>query len=80
MLIPVLQPYKCWNFNYVPPHLDSLIFFFKSHAHAYLLNYYLIPSERNSLKYLIDSKSLLLSLRSFYAEEWKQGFYMQAES
>lgn len=25
-------------------------YFFKSHAHASLLNYYLIPSERNSLK------------------------------
>lgn len=28
----------------------SYFFFFKSHAHASLLNYYLIPSERNSLK------------------------------
>lgn len=27
-----------------------LFFFFKSHAYASLLNYYLIPSERNSLK------------------------------
>lgn len=27
-----------------------LFFFLKSHAHAYSLNYYLIPSEHNSLK------------------------------